>query len=133
MMDTSGNPVCYCLPGHVGSLCDTCAEGYFGSPPDFRCTSCDCNGNIDPDIPMSCDRDTGVCLLCINSTGDECQFCEVGSFGDATLQDCQPCDCFEDGSDNSLCNNTTGQCSCLEGVGGQSCDQCQVCYNFYEI
>ena len=126
-VDLSGDPSCFCLPGHIGELCDTCADGFFGDPPSFRCTTCECSGNIDPNVPMSCDPDTGVCLICINnSTGDECQFCDVGFFGDATIQQCQPCECLEAGSDSSLCNATTGQCSCLEGVAGQSCDQCQV-------
>ena len=123
----SGDPACHCLSGHIGRLCDVCDDGYYGDPPSFRCTTCECNGNIDPDTPMSCDPNTGVCLICINnSTGDECQFCADGFYGNATIQDCGPCDCEGAGSQSELCDRTTGQCPCLEGVGGQSCDQCQV-------
>lgn len=87
--DVSGSPVCYCRPGHEGSLCDSCSPGFFGQPPNFRCTQCDCNGNIDPSVPGSCDMSTGVCLLCINNTiGDECERCAPGFFGDATTQNC---------------------------------------------
>ena len=87
--DVSGSPVCYCRPGHEGSLCDSCSPGFFGQPPNFRCTQCDCNGNIDPSVPGSCDMSTGVCLLCINNTiGDECERCAPGFFGDATAQNC---------------------------------------------
>ena len=88
--DPAGNPVCSCRPGHEGQTCDSCSDGYFGQPPEFRCTRCDCNGNIDPDVPGSCDMSTGRCILCINnSTGDECEVCADGYFGNATLQDCQ--------------------------------------------
>ena len=87
--DASGSPVCYCRPGHEGSLCDLCSPGFFGQPPNFRCTQCDCNGNIDPSVPGSCDMSTGVCLLCINNTiGDECERCAPGFYGDATAQNC---------------------------------------------
>lgn len=126
--DVSGNLECFCLIGHEGPLCDSCSQGYFGSPPELQCRSCDCNGNIDPDVPNSCDRETGLCLLCINnSTGPECDVCVDGYYGDATLQDCQPCDCNMEGSVGASCN-FTGHCNCLEGVGGMTCDTCLVSY-----
>ena len=88
--DTLGNPVCHCRQGHEGDTCDSCSEGYFGAPPDFRCTRCDCNGNINPSVPGSCDTDTGQCIKCTNnSTGDECETCAPGFYGNATTQDCQ--------------------------------------------
>lgn len=121
-----GAPQCYCLPGHDGPLCDMCSGGYFGSPPALRCRSCDCNGNINLDVPGSCDRQTGLCLICINnSTGPECELCADGYYGDATTQDCRPCDCNIDGSTGTGCNST-GHCDCLPGVGGEKCDRCDV-------
>lgn len=132
--DINGQPSCYCLPGHQGPLCDICSSGYFGSPPSNRCTDCNCNGNIDPNIPGSCDTNTGQCMICINNaTGPECEFCQLGYYGDATMQNCQLCDCHDGGSTDSLCDGSSGQCTCLEGVGGLSCNQCQVTnfmYNF---
>ena len=75
----------------------------------------------------SCDSNTGQCLICINnSTGDECELCEVGYFGNATDQACQLCDCDDTGSVNSLCDRNSGQCSCLDGIGGLRCDRCEV-------
>lgn len=131
--DPSGNPECFCRPGHETPLCDSCSEGYFGSPPDFRCRSCDCNGNIDPDVPRSCDRQTGLCLMCINnSTGPECELCADGYYGDATIQDCQPCDCNIGGSVDVNCT-AAGQCNCLDGVGGIKCDTCLVSYTAANI
>ena len=128
--DINGSSECFCRPGHSGPLCDSCSEGFFGSPPDMRCRSCDCNGNIDPNVPGSCDRETGLCLMCINnSTGPECDMCADGYYGDATAQDCQPCGCFEGGATESSCNST-GYCTCLAGVGGQRCNMCLVRKDF---
>lgn len=112
----------------MGHLCDTCASGYFGMPPDTRCTDCSCNGNIDPSIPESCDSLTGRCLSCINnSTGPECELCQSGYFGNASNQNCQLCECDDGGSIDSTCDRNSGQCTCQEGVTGTRCDQCQVC------
>ena len=131
--DINGNPECFCRPGHNRPLCDSCSEGYFGSPPDLRCRSCDCNGNIDPDVPGSCDRETGICLMCINnSTGPECEVCADGYYGDATTQNCQPCGCYEGGAVEASCNST-GYCTCLIGVGGQRCDMCLVCKDLVSV
>ena len=126
-----GSPECFCLPGHDGPLCDSCLPGFFGSPPEWRCTSCDCNENIDFDTPGSCDQQTGVCLMCINnSTGPECELCADGYYGDATIQDCRPCNCNTEGSVNSSCD-AEGRCDCLLGVGGLKCDDCLVSMSVY--
>ena len=131
--DVNGNPECFCRPGHNGPLCDSCSEGFFGSPPDMRCRPCDCNGNIDPDVPGSCYRETGLCLICINnSTGPECEACADGYYGDAITQNCQPCGCHTGGAIGSSCNST-GYCTCLIGVGGQRCDMCLVRKIFVQV
>ena len=108
-------------------MCNNCTDGYFGLPPTTRCTDCSCNGNIDNTVPGSCNPITGQCIICINnSTGPECELCLPGYFGNATIQDCQLCNCDDEGSATSLCDSDSGQCTCLEGVGGVRCDQCQV-------
>lgn len=123
----AGEPYCYCLAGHQDPLCNTCSNGYFGSPPSTRCTDCTCNGNINISVPLSCDPSTGVCLACIhNSAGNECELCKDEYYGNATSQSCQPCDCEEGGSSSNVCHRETGQCPCLDQVIGLRCDQCQV-------
>ena len=125
--DMTGQPHCLCKTGHNGRLCNNCSSGYFGSPPTTPCTDCSCNGNIDLTVPGSCDPEMGICLICINnSTGPECEVCESGYFGDATVQNCQLCDCELEGSHSSICNRSNGQCPCLQGVDGLRCDECQV-------
>ena len=133
-VDLLGQPSCYCLPGHMSSLCDSCSSGYFGLPPDSRCRDCNCNGNIDPTVPGSCDHENGTCLICINNaTGIECEICRPGYFGDATSQDCQLCNCNDGGSNDLVCDRTNGQCSCLSGVDGLACNQCQVRTSFLKL
>ena len=76
----------------AGARCDQCAEGHFGNPnyPGGTCRRCECNGNIDPDEVGSCDKRTGQCLRCrFNTEGGSCERCQVGFYGDATLQNCQ--------------------------------------------
>ena len=52
--------------------------------------SCECNGNIDPSVPGSCNTSTGECLICTNNaTGQQCEVCVEGFYGDATAQQCQ--------------------------------------------
>ena len=54
------------------------------------CQKCDCNGNIDPNAVGNCNSLTGACLKCINNTqnGPEnnCELCEDGYYGDATIE-----------------------------------------------
>lgn len=54
---------CYCKPGYTGSHCEFCNAGFYGNPRvqgDF-CKECQCNSNIDPKDPASCDPLTGRC------------------------------------------------------------------------
>jgi laminin, alpha 3/5 len=49
---------CDCKPGYTGHKCQSCANGFYGSPeiPGEICKPCQCSGNIDPSMPGSCDR-----------------------------------------------------------------------------
>ena len=89
----SNSLICLNCPlGHTGAQCQTCADGFFGDPlgqfgvNPTGCSDCLCNGNADPSIPGSCNSTNGVCLICLNnSTGDQCQRCADGFFGDAIV------------------------------------------------
>ena len=91
-----GTPLCTCNRGYTGPLCDQCDEGFHGNPPAVPCLSCECNGNIDPSVPGSCNASTGECLICTNNaTGRQCEQCMEGFYGDATAQQCQS-ECVDD-------------------------------------
>ena len=48
-----------------------------------RCTTCECNGNVDPALGPVCNMTTGQCMNCLNNTeGYECELCRLRYFGD---------------------------------------------------
>ncbi|KAK2535550.1 Lamb1 [Columba livia] len=127
--------VCVCSVGYIGSRCDECASGFFGSPDEVggACQPCQCNNNIDTTDPEACDKKTGTCVKCLYHTeGENCHLCRQGYYGSALQQDCRKCVCnylgtvredCED-SENCQCEAATGQCRCLPNVVGQTCDRC---------
>ncbi|XP_074594778.1 laminin subunit alpha [Brevipalpus obovatus] len=128
---TSRGPVvefrCFCKPGYTGSHCEFCDAGFYGNPRmqgDY-CKQCQCNSNINPKDPASCDPLTGRCLKCLyNSTGDACEECASGFFGDSIVRkDCKECKCDQLGT--RYCNRTTGECICHPNVIGDDCSQCK--------
>ncbi|XP_017266844.1 laminin subunit beta-1 [Kryptolebias marmoratus] len=131
---TSDQIVCNCKQGYTGLRCDQCAPGYYGNPerPGGQCLPCECNNNINPQDPESCDSRTGQCLRCLHHTdGPSCSHCERGYFGNALAQDCRRCTCVPSGTVESACSDSwchcnpqTGGCPCRENVVGHDCDQC---------
>ncbi|XP_037816684.1 laminin subunit beta-1 [Lucilia sericata] len=127
----NNNMICHCQEGYDGPRCDICADNYFGDAetPGGSCEKCDCGNNIDIYDTGNCDRRTGQCLKCLyDTTGDHCEHCRDGFFGDALQQNCVQCDCDFLGTNNTLqyCNRVTGQCPCLPNVVGLRCDECAV-------
>ncbi|KAL3094721.1 hypothetical protein niasHS_006016 [Heterodera schachtii] len=120
---------CNCRSGYAGERCDQCAVNYWGNPREIggSCEKCDCNGNIDLNVPESCDATTGDCLKCLyNTDGDQCQHCVDGFFGDAQARTCTRCVCNNLGTNSSAgsCDRVSGQCPCFANVVGPQCDQC---------
>ncbi|XP_069368064.1 laminin subunit alpha-1 isoform X2 [Paralichthys olivaceus] len=129
MLESSGQVSCdQCQDGYTGSNCERCASGYYGNPQMVggACVRCDCNSNVDVNEMGHCDIITGECLRCLgNTTGRHCEVCQPGYYGDAVhAKDCRECGCVS-GALSSVCDVTTGQCSCREKVTGRTCDQCQ--------
>ncbi|EDW76145.1 uncharacterized protein Dwil_GK14820 [Drosophila willistoni] len=130
-LDTrDNNMLCHCQEGYAGSRCEICADNFYGQPENGgTCSKCECSNNIDPYDTGNCDRQTGACLKCLyQTTGDHCELCRDGFFGDALQQNCQQCECDFLGTNNTLahCDRHTGQCPCLPNVQGLRCDQCEV-------
>ena len=47
------------------------------------------------------------------------------------MSGCESCDCHPVGSVVTLCDPVTGDCSCKQGVEGDSCDTCLPGYYGY--
>ncbi|XP_051517314.1 laminin subunit beta-2 [Myxocyprinus asiaticus] len=134
-VDYASNQIlCQCSQGYADPRCDRCAPGYYGDPeqPGGACRPCQCNGNIDPQDPESCDPLTGQCLRCLYNTGGHlCSECKPGFYGNALTQDCRCCTCVNAGTlpayctdGQCHCDRQTGHCPCRPNIIGHNCDQC---------
>ena len=58
-------------------------------------------------------------------TGQKCDQCQPGYWNLVSGDGCEPCQCHPLGSDDAgKCDEDTGVCTCLPGVGGDKCDSC---------
>ena len=140
---------CFCPKGYQGTSCNECASGYYkilDAKGSRYCIPCKCNGHS-----QECDVNTGICNNCLhNTTGDHCQQCVVGYYGDATRGsplDCMICPCPLAQESNNFAlscrintfNLTSGNapepfvepsmrsqftCSCKPGYTGSICELC---------
>ncbi len=84
-----------CPQGYYGERCEYCAIGYRRQPsfggPFASCVPCHCYNHS-----FSCDVETGKCACQHHTTGDNCERCLPGYYGQAhhgTPDDCQKCPC----------------------------------------
>lgn len=100
---------------------------YLGTPEDCQPCGCPDGGaciQLDDDI---------MCVECpLGYTGQRCDYCSDGYFGDpigryGSKSPCQICDCNLNIDNNAIgnCNTTTGEClKCILNTGGPKCDHC---------
>lgn len=107
------------------------------------CKFCDCKGG-------PCDNITGQCLECEGNTeGLRCEKCKPLHYGNPLESDCKrkpvltllifffesnmnipyklffiACNCSVQGSENEICDVTSGQCQCKPSFTGRACDRC---------
>lgn len=117
---------CECPTGYVGQFCESCAPGFRHSPslggPFMPCIPCDCNKHAD-----ICDSETGRCICQHHTTGDNCDLCARGYYGNALTgseSDCSPCGCPNGGACIQLDEDVIMCVECPLGYTGHRCDSC---------
>lgn len=121
---------CSCPSGYTGLSCESCDYGYVriyanisdGEGQSF-CGKCDCNGHS-----KTCDPDTGQCLCEHNTTGENCDRCLPGFYGNplaGTPEDCKQCACpLLDEENNFSPSCQLDLFNIRNGEQGYVCTQC---------
>ncbi|XP_026680192.1 multiple epidermal growth factor-like domains protein 8 [Diaphorina citri] len=139
--NTHGSYSCQCKRGFHGdgktsctkTCYNKCIYGYCKGPPDYSCqcelgwTGVDCSVNCLCNNHSTCVHGIGICDECHDwTTGDHCQYCRAGSYGNATTQEgCRKCDCNSHGNSVlGVCDSITGECICQDNTQGKNCERC---------
>lgn len=144
----SGQYVCECKHNTAGNDCEKCKPFHFDRPwaratsaDANACVACNCNlharrCHFNRELYLlSGQKSGGVCLRCKHNTaGRFCHYCREGFYRDPTktLTDrraCKACKCHPVGALGRICNQTTGQCPCKDGVIGRTCNRCHSDYD----
>ncbi|GAB1606471.1 netrin-1-like [Argonauta hians] len=141
--NSEGKTVCNCQHNTAGASCERCKPFHFDIPWSRateqnakECVKCKCNlharkCHFNREIYiLSGYKSGGICVKCRHHTdGRKCNYCRPLYYRDHTKpinhrKACKSCQCHPVGSVRMTCNQTTGQCTCKEGVTGLSCNRC---------
>ncbi|XP_048760748.1 netrin-1-like isoform X2 [Ostrea edulis] len=144
----AGQYVCECKHNTAGNDCEKCKPFHFDRPwaratsaDANACVACNCNlharrCHFNRELYLlSGQKSGGVCLRCKHNTaGRFCHYCREGYYRDPTktLTDrraCKACNCHPVGALGKICNQTSGQCPCKDGVIGRTCNRCHSDYD----
>ncbi|XP_039192169.1 usherin isoform X7 [Crotalus tigris] len=119
---------CNCKRHVSGRQCNQCQEGFYNLQkfnPD-GCSPCSCNASGTVDGDTTCHQNSGQCKCKENVIGLRCDQCKSGYKVIQNIKQvgCEPCLCNINGSMNNVCNPSTGQCTCKQGVKGTHCETC---------
>ncbi|XP_071964129.1 laminin subunit alpha-1-like [Antedon mediterranea] len=131
-----------CQHNTYGPRCESCSTGYYGDATQGTsrdCQQCACPqsgiiGNFSPTCTLADDGELSCTDCDLRYTGRYCHRCADGYYGDPTTGTgrCFPCECDKLGSVSNTCDKVTGHCTCLAGVMGPLCDQCEPLYGLEE-
>ncbi|XP_014780157.1 netrin-1 isoform X2 [Octopus bimaculoides] len=141
--NSDGQTVCNCQHNTAGDSCERCKTFHFDIPWSRateqnakECVRCKCNQHarkchFNREIYiLSGYKSGGICVKCRHHTdGRKCNYCRPLYYRDHSKpihhkKACKGCQCHPVGSVRMTCNQTTGQCTCKEGVTGLSCNRC---------
>jgi len=140
--NTQGSYSCQCKRGFIGdgkhsctrTCYHKCLNGYCIGAPDYTCkcdlgwTGADCAINCGCNNHSTCNERPGTCDQCQDwTTGQFCEYCKAGSYGNATsLEGCHKCDCNGHGDEQlGICDSNSGKCYCKNYTEGDNCQFCK--------
>jgi len=131
-----------CTDNTMGDMCEQCLPQFYQDAtllldnPDI-CRACDCNPAGINDSGLCSPMGQCNCKANVDPNSAQCSQCADG-FWNLTSSNplgCQECNCDPIGTTlangRSLCDNSTGQCSCRENVLGDRCNECTP--GFYDL
>uniref|UniRef100_A0A915EU80 Laminin subunit alpha n=1 Tax=Ditylenchus dipsaci TaxID=166011 RepID=A0A915EU80_9BILA len=130
-----------CQHNTEGDHCESCVQGFYGNATTgspSSCLRCACPYPSEANnFALSCFvSERGILERCVckkGYSGDRCETCDVGFFGDPWQPGgtCQQCFCNEnnDLKEDGSCNPKTGDCALCEGnTDGRKCEYCKDWY-----
>ncbi|XP_062413741.1 laminin subunit alpha-3-like isoform X1 [Pungitius pungitius] len=121
-----------CQYNTAGDRCERCKEGYYGNAAQRTCRVCPCPlRSPSNSFAIGCKEVFGdfECVCRAGYTGDKCESCAPGYYGDPSTQggSCRPCRCNGNGN---YCDHRTGACkNPLEPEDTNTDQHCQECDN----
>ncbi|XP_056118519.1 laminin subunit alpha-3 [Rhinichthys klamathensis goyatoka] len=119
-----------CQDDTAGERCERCREGYYSNAAQRKCRECQCPlSNGANNFAVSCSETRGrfQCLCKEGHTGERCERCSSGYYGDPLVYGgrCRLCNCA-----GNLCDSKTGVCrNSLELQDTNTEEQCEECDN----
>lgn len=142
----NGQISCICKHKTEGRDCERCKPFHFDRPwrratehEANECIPCNCNRHarrcrFNSELYSLSGKSGGICYNCRHNTdGRHCHYCKEGYYRNkrrpiAHRKACKPCRCHKFGAAGKTCNQTTGQCTCKDGVVGLTCNTCATGY-----